>query len=215
MKVRLKNVKGAKEKIEASSYIIKDPETYKGKYQTLFFQNNPIHLEIGMGKGDFIIKMAKKYPNINFIGIEMFDSVMVRACEKLENEDIPNLKLIKMDAGNIENVFSKEISCIYLNFSDPWPKKRHAKRRLTSENFLNKYDKIFKKDKIIIQKTDNRHLFEYSLISFVNHGYKIAELSLDLTHDDIENETSEYEEKFIKRGLPIYMTRVYKDWHVN
>ncbi len=211
MKVRLKNVKGAKEKIEASSYIIKDPETYKGKYQTLFSQNNPIHLEIGMGKGDFIIKMAKKYPNINFIGIEMFDSVMVRACEKLENEDIPNLKLIKMDA--VENVFSKEISCIYLNFSDPWPKKRHAKRRLTSEIFLNKYDNIFKDEKTIIQKTDNRHLFEYSLISFVNHGYKISELSLDLTHDDIENETSEYSIQRLTCKLNVFIWFLFKIWY--
>lgn len=212
--MRLKNVKGAKEKIEASNYIIKTPEIYKGKYQTLFNNTNPIHLEIGMGKGDFIIKMAKKYPNINFIGMEMFDSVIVRATEKLENEEISNLKLIKMDATNIENVFSHEISCIYLNFSDPWPKKRHAKRRLTSEIFLNKYDNIFKDKKRIIQKTDNRHLFEYSLLSFVNHNYKIDKISLDLTNDDLENVTSEYEEKFIKLGLPIYMVEVYKDWHV-
>ena len=192
--MRLKNVKNAKEKVAKSEYIIENPEEYKGNYKKVFKNENDIHIEIGMGKGNFIINMAKKYPGINFIGIEMFDSVIVRAVEKLENEEISNLKLIKFDATNIENIFQNEISTIYLNFSDPWPKNRHEKRRLTSDRFLNKYEKIFKEKCHIIQKTDNRKLFEFSLISYVNYGYKIKEISLDLNKDEKENIQTEYEE---------------------
>ena len=157
--MRLKNVKNASEIISKSSYVVLNPEDNKGKWNSVFKNNNPIDVEIGMGKGDFIIGMAKKYPNVNFIGIEMFDSVIVRAVQKLDMKDIPNLKLIRVDANEIESIFDKEINTIYLNFSDPWPKKRHAKRRLTSDSFLKKYDKIFKGKKKIIQKTDNIGLF--------------------------------------------------------
>lgn len=208
--MRLKKVKGAKEIIEASPYILKNPEEYKGKYSLLFKNDNPIHLEIGMGKGDFIIAMAKKYPNINFIGIEMFDSVIVRAIQKLESEDLPNIKLLRFDANEIENIMEKEIDTIYLNFSDPWPKNRAAKKRLTSERFLNRYDNIFKDRNHIIQKTDNRKLFEYSLMTYSEKGYKIKEISLNLHEDDIENIETEYERKFSSQGLPIYMVEVYK-----
>ena len=176
--MRLKNIKGAKEKINKSNYIIQNPEEYKGKFKTLFQNNNPIHLEIGMGKGDFIIGMAVKYPNINFIGIEKFDSVILRATEKLEMFDLKNLKLIRFDATEIDNIFDKEIDTIYLNFSDPWPKNRHEGRRLTSEKFLNRYDLIFKENCHIIQKTDNRKLFEFSLKSYVDYNYKIRNISL-------------------------------------
>ena len=175
--MRLKNIKGAKEKISASPYIISNPEKFKGKFNTLFKNDNQIHLEIGMGKGDFIIGMAQKYPNINFIGIEKFDSVILRATQKLENLELPNLKLIRFDATEIENIFDKEIDTIYLNFSDPWPKNRHEDRRLTSKKFLARYDKIFKNINHIIQKTDNRHLFEYSLMSFIDYDYKIKYIS--------------------------------------
>ena len=208
--MRLKKVKGAKEIIEASPYILKNPEEYKGKYSLLFKNDNPIHLEIGMGKGDFIIAMAKKYPNINFIGIEMFDSVIVRAIQKLESEDLPNIKLLRFDANEIENIMEKEIDTIYLNFSDPWPKNRAAKKRLTSERFLNRYDNIFKDRNHIIQKTVNRKLFEYSLMTYSEKGYKIKEISLNLHEDDIENIETEYERKFSSQGLPIYMVEVYK-----
>ena len=180
--MRLRNVRGASDIIDNSSYILKDYKNYKGKFNELFNNQNPIHIEIGMGKGDFIIGMAKKYPDINFIGIEKFDSVMVRAVEKLE-EEIPNLKLIKMDATNIEEVFYKEIDTIYLNFSDPWPKNRHEDRRLTSTKFLTRYDNLFKTGKHIIMKTDNRKLFEFSIISLTNYEYKIEEISLDLYND--------------------------------
>lgn len=209
--MRLRNVKGAKEIIDNSPYIIKNPIDYKGDYQKIFENNNPIHIEIGMGKGDFIIENAKKYPNINFIGIEKFDSVIVRAVQKLENEEIPNLKLIKIDANEIDDVFDKEISVIYLNFSDPWPKARHAKRRLSSEIFLNKYDSVFIDKKRIIMKTDNRKLFEYSIKSFTDYGYKIEDISLNLYEDDIKNNIpTEYETRFHNRGCLIYKVDVSK-----
>lgn len=209
--MRLRNVKGAKEIIDNSPYIIKNPIDYKGDYQKIFENNNPIHVEIGMGKGDFIIENAKKYPNINFIGIEKFDSVIVRAVQKLENEEIPNLKLIKIDANEIDDIFDKEISVIYLNFSDPWPKARHAKRRLSSEIFLNKYDSVFIDKKRIIMKTDNRKLFEYSIKSFTDYGYKIEDISLNLYEDDIKNNIpTEYETRFHNRGCLIYKVDVSK-----
>lgn len=210
IKVRLKNIKGAKEYIEKSPYIIDNPEKYRGKYNTLFDNNNELHLEIGMGKGNFIIEMAKKYPKINFIGIEMFDSVILRAVQKLENENLPNLKLIRYDATNIEKIFDKEINTLYLNFSDPWPKNRHEHRRLTSKRFLERYDKIFKGENHIIQKTDNRKLFEFSLISYVDYGYKINNLSLNLHEDKIDNVETEYEKKFSSLGMPIYMIEITK-----
>lgn len=209
--MRLRNVKGAKEIIDNSPYIIKNSNDYRGNYQKIFENNNPIHIEIGMGKGDFIIENAKKYPNINFIGIEKFDSVIVRAVQKLENEEIPNLKLIKIDANEIDDVFDKEISVIYLNFSDPWPKARHAKRRLSSEIFLNKYDSVFIDKKRIIMKTDNRKLFEYSIKSFTDYGYKIEDISLNLYEDDIKNNIpTEYETRFHNRGCLIYKVDVSK-----
>jgi len=208
--VRLKNVKGAKEIIESSPYIIKEPWKYKGKYDELFGNKNKICLEIGMGKGDFIINMALKNKDINYIGIEMFDSVIVRAVQKLDSLDIPNLKLIRFDATDIEDIMEKDIDTLYLNFSDPWPKNRNEKRRLTSERFLNRYDKIFKKDRHIIQKTDNRKLFEFSLMSYVNHGYIIKDISLDLHSDDYDNVMTEYEKRFVERGLKIYMVEVVK-----
>ena len=208
--MRLRNVKGATNIIENSDYVIKDYKEYKGKYKNLFKNDNPIHIEIGMGKGNFIIGMALKYPNINFIGIEKYDSVIVRAIEKLDI-DIPNLKLIRMDATLIDEVFSKEIDTIYLNFSDPWPKTRHEHRRLTSEFFLKRYDNVFKSKKHIIMKTDNRKLFEYSIISLTNYGYSIKEISLDMYSDDIkDNVQTEYEKKFHDKGMPIYKIEVFK-----
>ena len=207
--MRLRKVKNAQIKIDKSKYIIKNPTTYKGRFNNIFKNDNPIYIEIGMGKGDFIIKNACEYPEINFIGIEKFDSVMVRAVEKLENIDLPNLKFI--DALEIANIFHKEIACLYLNFSDPWPKKRHTNRRLTSFPFLEKYDSIFENSKKIIMKTDNRHLFEYSIKSFTDYGYKIESLSLDLYADDISlNIPTEYETKFVSKGMRIYYIEVTK-----
>ena len=206
MSMRLKHVKGASDCIEASDYVVKG----EFKVKEIFPKNNPLYVEIGMGKGDFIIENALRYPDINFIGIERYDSVIVRAIQKLEDKNIPNLKLIRMDANEIDKIFKKEIDCLYLNFSDPWPKERHAKRRLTSPIFLDKYSKILKTNHIIM-KTDNRKLFEYSIISFVDYGYKIKEISLDLYNDNPENNiATEYEKKFVMKGLPIYKIDVYK-----
>lgn len=210
--MRLKNVKGASEKIKDSSYIIEDSIQYKGKFHELFRNQNKIYIEIGMGKGNFIIENALRYPNINFIGIEKYDSVLVRATQKLEQINIPNLKLIRFDATRIEELFDGEVDRIYLNFSDPWPKARHEKRRLTSHIFLKRYDSIFKATKSILLKTDNRKLFEYSIISLTEYGYHIKNLSLDLYKDDIEdNIQTEYEIKFHELGYPIYQIEVYKD----
>ena len=201
-------MKNAKEQIESSCYVISNPENYKGKFKEVFNNDNPIRIEIGMGKGTFIYNHALKNPDINYIGIEKFDSVLVRAVQKLEDTDIPNLKLIRMDALDIDKVFSREIDVIYLNFSDPWPKNRHELRRLTSPVFLAKYDNVFKNVKTIIQKTDNRHLFEYSLVSLINYGYKLEKISLDLYNEEEllkDNIPTEYETRFSNNGDTIYM----------
>lgn len=209
--MRLRNVKGAKEIIESSNYVVLDYKEHRGKYSKLFGNDNPIYIEIGMGKGKFIIDNALKYPNINFIGIEKYDSVVVRAIQKLENKDIPNLRIIRMDALEIDDVFDHEISKIYLNFSDPWPKDRHAHRRLSSKIFLKKYDNIFKNIKNITMKTDNKKLFEYSVKSFIDYGYKINDISLDLHSDSYpDNIMTEYEERFVNKGNQIYMVDVTK-----
>ena len=208
--MRLRNVKGAGEVIETCFYVIKDYKDYKGNFKKVFKNNNPICIEIGMGKGDFIINMALKYPNINFVGIEKYDSVMFRAIEKI-TDDIPNLRFIRMDAQEIEEVFYKEVDTIYLNFSDPWPKNRHEDRRLTSLKFLKRYDNLFKGDKKIIMKTDNRKLFEFSIMQFSMYNYLIEKISLDLYNDDIkDNVQTEYERKFHSLGFPIYMIKVKK-----
>jgi len=209
--MRLKNVKGAKEIIEKSSYVLKNPNDYKGRFSDLFGNDNPIYIEIGMGKGDFIINNALLFPNINFIGIEKFDSVLVRAVQKLEDKKIDNLKLIRFDAVMIEELFEHEIDLIYLNFSDPWPKEKHRKRRLKSKEFLLRYDDIFKNEKRIIMKTDNRKLFEYSILSLTEYGYKIEKISLDLYNDEhVDNVPTEYETRFHNLGFPIYKMELKK-----
>jgi len=202
--MRLRNVKNKDIILNSCEILINDPKSFKGNWQKVFDNNNPIYIEIGMGKGDFIIGNALRYPNINFIGIEKYDSVLVRAIEKLP-EGISNLKFIRMDAKEIDEVFNKEIDRLYLNFSDPWPKDRHYKRRLTSYVFLNKYDNIFKNEKSIHQKTDNRKLFEFSLVSLVENGYRLEEISLDLHNSGRENIImSEYEKKFVAKNNVIY-----------
>ncbi len=209
--MRQRNVKNKKEIINSSKYIVRDYYSLKGKWKSLFNNENPIYIEIGMGKGDFILSNAIKYPNINFIGIEKYDSIIALAIKKIESFELSNLKLIRMDAIDILNVFDSEIDKIFLNFSDPWPKPRHEKRRLTSINFLSKYDKIFKNSCEIEMKTDNRNLFEYSLISFNSDNYIINKISLDLHHSDYkDNIETEYEVKFSKLNNPIYYVNVVK-----
>ena len=202
--MRLKHVKGAEEIIKKGVYYVDSPKELKGNWHQIFNNDNPIYIEIGMGKGDFIIENAIKYPDINFIGIEKFDSVIVRAIQKSNELEISNLKLIRMDALEIAEVFDKEIDRIYLNFSDPWPKERHAKRRLTSPIFLSKYDLIFKGDANIIMKTDNNSLFDYSLESLTEYGYNIIKVTRDLYSEDIsDNIATEYEKKFVSKGINI------------
>ncbi len=209
--MRLRNIKGADEYVNNSAYVLKDYESIKGNFKSVFNNNNPIHLEIGTGKGDFIIGMALKYPNINFIGVEKYASVLYKLIGKIEDTDIPNLKIIMMDATEIDKVFDHEIDTLYLNFSDPWPKERHYKRRLTSTEFLKRYENIFISNNHIIQKTDNRGLFEFSLKEYVLNDYKIEDISLDLHHDDYPNNVeTEYEKKFSAKGNPIYMVEVKK-----
>ena len=209
--MRLRKVKGATEAIASSSYVLDDYDKYKGCFNKLFKNNNPIYLEIGMGKGNFIIENARRYPDINFIGIEKFDSVLVRAIQKLEGIDLPNLRFIRIDAKEIGEFFSEDITKLYLNFSDPWPKDRHQERRLTSPTFLKKYEGIFKGEVRIEFKTDNRPLFEYSLLSFSSEGYLLEDVSLDLHASDYpDNIMTEYEEKFSQKGNPIYYVKVKK-----
>ena len=208
--MRLRNFKNKKEIMDNSSYLVKDPTLYKGKWNTLFDNNNPIYIEIGMGKGKFIIDNAIHYPNINFIGIEKYDSVIAKGLQKVP-EGLNNLVMVRWDALNINDIFYKEIDRIYLNFSDPWPKKRHHLRRLSSRVFLEKYEDIFKSDKVIEMRTDNRDLFQYSLVSFSEFGYTLENVSLDLHTDDMPLITTEYEDKFSKDGMPIYYVMCNKD----
>ena len=206
--MRLRNVKGAREKISASISVIDDPKEYKGRWRELFKNDNPIYIEIGMGKGKFIIENAIKNPNINFIGIEKFSSVLVRAIERKENNenDLSNLIFLRFDAEYIEDIFDKsEIGRIYLNFSDPWPKDRHAKRRLTSKEYFKRYDNILCKDGKVIFKTDNKDLFDFSLDQIDLAGWKLINSTNDLHNSEYVkgNIMTEYEERFVNEGVPI------------
>ena len=202
--MRLRNVKNKEEILNNSNFLVKDYLDYKGSWNNYFKNDNPIYIEIGMGKGKFIIENAIKYPDINFIGIEKYDSVLAKSLPKIP-DNLTNLAIIRMDALNIDNVFSKEISRIYLNFSDPWPKDRHHLRRLTSKVFLEKYDSIFKDIAEIFQRTDNQQLYIYSLKSLSSFGYKLSDISFDL-HNSASDDliTTEYEDKFSSKGMPIY-----------
>ncbi|NLJ89508.1 MAG: tRNA (guanosine(46)-N7)-methyltransferase TrmB [Clostridiales bacterium] len=213
--MRLRNVKGARETIASSKYVINKPEDLKGKWNKYFKNDNPIHIEIGMGKGQFIIELAQRNPNINYIGIEKFSSVLVRAIEKLDEreDEISNLLLIRFDAEYINNIFEEdEIERIYLNFSDPWPKARHAKRRLTSKEFLGRYDKFLTRSGEIIFKTDNKSLFDFSLEEIKETDWKLRNVTYDLHNSEFakDNVLTEYEEKFSSMGKPIYRLVAYR-----
>lgn len=204
--MRLRNVKGSREQIAANEYTIKDAEQIKGQWKDYFQDGKPIQLEIGMGKGKFLMQLAEKNPQIHYIGIEKYSSVLVRALEKMEENPLENLHFIRMDAENIVNVFEKgEVDQIYLNFSDPWPKDRHAKRRLTSPVFMSVYDKILAPQGVVEFKTDNRGLFEYSLESIPDAGWEITEYTFDLHNSPMAegNVMTEYEMKFASEGKPI------------
>lgn len=210
--MRLRNIPGAKDAILDSPYVIQEPEANKGCWDRVFPKKQPLHIEVGMGKGRFLMDMARIHPNINYVGIEMYDSVLLRALQKMEEleeegKGLPNLFFMRMDARLLPEVFEKdEVGKIYLNFSDPWPKARHAKRRLTSREFLARYDKILEKDGVVEFKTDNRDLFEFSLEEIPEAGWTLAAHTFDL-HNNKEmmegNVMTEYEEKFSSMGNPI------------
>ena len=199
-------IKDASKIINSSSYLVKNPTANKNKWHEVFGNSNPINLELGMGRGDFIINMAKAYPNKNFIGLEISDSQMVMAVERLVNQKLPNLKLINADARDIDKIFGKEISTIYLTFSEPWPKKIDEKKRFTHVSYLKLYDKIFKKHKHIILKTDNKGLFAYSLETLSQYWYVFDRISLDLHHNEIPipNIMTDFEKRYYEEGRPIY-----------
>lgn len=198
--MRIRNVKNKEEILDNCSFLLNNPKEYKGKFKELFNNDNPIYLEIGMGKGQFIYQNAKKYKDINFIGIERFDSIMAKAILKMEKLD--NLILIKYDANLISDLFDQEIDKIYLNFSDPWPKNRHENRRLTSKLFLEKYKNIFKDKERIEVRTDNRDFFLYSVESLGDMGYLLNDVSFNYQAPDLI--MTEYESKFRGKGANIY-----------
>ena len=211
--MRLRNVPGARETIIENQFSIQEPEQKKGKWAEVFGNDHPIHIEVGMGKGQFIIEMAKRNPEINYIGIEKYSSVLVRAVEKLEDFEQNNLRLIRMDAENIEEVFDKdEVDRIYLNFSDPWPKDRHAKRRLTSTRFLERYNNILTPEGRVMFKTDNKDLFDFSLEQVEEAGWILENHTYDLHHSEYNegNVMTEYEEKFYAKGNPICRLVAYR-----
>ena len=201
-----KVIKDAGKIVGRSPYVVNNPTQYKNKWHDLFGNNNPIYLELGMGRGDFIINMAKTYPKINFIGLEVVDSQMVKAVNRLNNQQLPNLKLINYDAHEIDTIFGKEIDTIYLTFCDPWPKRIDEKKRFTHVNYLKIYDKIFKRDKHIILKTDNKGFFAYSLQTLSQYWYVFDRVSLDLHHDEnpIPNIMTDFERRYFEEGRPIY-----------
>lgn len=206
--MRLRNIPGADEAIADSPHCIQEPMAEKGRWHLIFGNENPIHIEIGMGKGQFIMKLAKEHPDINYIGIERYSSVLLRALQKMEIEPLPNIRFLCMDASIITEVFDKEeVAKIYLNFSDPWPKERHAKRRLTSRQFFERYDKILAGNGVVEFKTDNDDLFAFSMEEVAEAGWTLDAHTFDLHHDPVLNEgnvMTEYEEKFSSLGHHIH-----------
>ena len=208
--MRLRHIPGAEKQIEESTFVIQEPEQKKGCWAEVFGNENPIHIEVGMGKGKFLMELAQQNPDINYVGIEKYSSVLIRALEKMEEEETPlsNICFIRMDAEDIVKVFAKnEVDRIYLNFSDPWPKDRHAKRRLTSKEFMARYDRILVPDGQVEFKTDNRPLFDFSVESVKEAGWQLKAVTYDLHHDEElvqGNVMTEYEERFSAKGNPIH-----------
>lgn len=211
--MRLRNIPGAKDAITGSNYVVQNPEEWKGKWNQRFQNDQPLHIEVGMGKGRFLMDMARLHPEINYVGIEMYDSVLLRALQKRERMEeegvkLDNLMFMCIDARILPDIFEKgEVQRIYLNFSDPWPKARHAKRRLTSREFLARYSQILTTGETVEFKTDNRDLFEFSLEEVTEaEGWTLLAHTFDLHHqeDMMEgNVMTEYEEKFSSMGNPI------------
>ncbi|MGN1147865.1 MAG: tRNA (guanosine(46)-N7)-methyltransferase TrmB [Lachnospiraceae bacterium] len=212
--MRLRNITGSRETIGESRFVVHEPKEQRGRWQELFGNSNPIQIEIGMGKGKFLHTIAKLHPDINYVGIEKYSSVLLRAIQKMEEEELPNLKFIRMDAEEIAEVFDRyEVDKIYLNFSDPWPKDRHAKRRLPSRQFLARYDLILKPEGRLEFKTDNRALFDFAVDELAEAGWKAEAVTYDLHHEEAMmegNVMTEYEEKFSMMGNPICKYIIYR-----
>lgn len=206
--MRLRNITGSREVIAESPYVIHEPQSYQGNWKEIFGNSHPIRIEIGMGKGRFIMDLARMNPDINYVGIEKYSSVLLRGIQKMELDPLPNLFFIRMEAEEITTVFGKaEVDRIYLNFSDPWPKDRHAKRRLPSREFLHRYDEILVSDGVIEFKTDNRDLFRFALEELEPAGWHLDQVTEDLHHNEEMmqgNVMTEYEERFSSIGNPIY-----------
>ncbi len=206
--MRLRNIPGSREAIADSKYVVPEENSCKGNWKGLFGNDHPIHMEIGTGKGRFIMELAERHPEINYVGIEKYSSVLLRAIQKMEEKPLPNVKFIRMEAEYILQYFEKgEIDRIYLNFSDPWPKDRHAKRRLPSREFLDRYRILLKPDGYLEFKTDNRDLFDFAVQETESANWEILKISYDLHHDEgmmKENVMTEYEEKFSSKGNPIF-----------
>lgn len=204
--MRLRNVPGSRDRIGESPYCIQKPEEFRGRWAEAFGQRAPLEVEIGMGKGRFLMDLAASRPGTNFLGIEKYSSVLVRGLDKLEEEQLDNVRFLRFEAENLTDIFAPgEVDCIYLNFSDPWPKDRHAKRRLTSGKFLERYEQVLSENGCIIQKTDNTDLFDFSVESVNEAGWIIDAISRDLHHSEYAegNIMTEYEEKFSSKGHPI------------
>lgn len=204
--MRLRHIKGAEETIAASPYVIQEPESCRGRWAEVFHNQNPIQIEVGMGKGKFLMELAQRHPEINYVGIERYSSVLLRGLQKREELDLSNIWFLCIDARQLAEVFEEgEVERIYLNFSDPWPKDRHAKRRLTSPEFMAVYDKILAADGQVEFKTDNEGLFDYSLDSIPQAGWRIEASTRDLHHSPMAegNVMTEYEEKFASKGNSI------------
>ena len=213
--MRLRNITGSREVIAESPYVVPEDtlESCPGTWHEIFGNDHPIHIEIGMGKGRFLHTLAKSNPQINYVGIEKYSSVLLRAIQKMEEDELPNLKFIRMDAEDIDKVFGKgEVDRIYLNFSDPWPKDRHAKRRLTSTHFFEHYDHILAPDGRVMFKTDNRPLFDFSLEQVPEAGWTLENYTYDLHHSEYNegNIMTEYEAKFSALGTPINRLVAYR-----
>lgn len=211
--MRLRHNPKADIAVENSEYVEQDPKSRKGCWEELFGNDNPIHIEIGMGKGRFLMELALQNPEINYVGIERVATVLYKALKKQEELKLPNLRLMAFNADEINEVFEKdEVDRIYLNFSDPWPKDRHALRRLTSPKFLSLYDKFLKKDGFIEFKTDNRGLFDYSLEAAIAAGWKTRDVTYDLHNSEYSkgNIMTEYEERFSSMGVPINKVIIYR-----
>ena len=212
--MRLRNITGARDIIAESEYVVQEPTEYKGRWKELFENKGELHIEVGMGKGKFLNEMARCNPHINYIGIEMYSSVLLRALQKMELDPLPNLRFLCIDARILPDVFEKgEVDHIYLNFSDPWPKDRHAKRRLPSRQFLERFDQILKADGRISFKTDNRDLFDFAVEELEPADWKAEVITYDLHADEVlceGNVMTEYEEKFSSKGNPICKYVIYR-----